>query len=222
MLYYIRKRNTNAFTLLELLLAIVLTAIIILTATAAVRGLSRNRFTVEQNDRVFSQAMFFMDLLTRDLANVVSVGDDQAVIRIIPGDSDSGPCDRIVIFRNADLLTSSNLAPYAEVEYGMLFNGSIADCLGRRLAPVKDLSSGNSKGRLFVLSDPVKSLKFEIYDGSSWVRAPIDNDTKPLMIRVTLETPIALWAQDKPFIIRQIPVYPYIMNIKNETDFNEN
>ncbi len=220
------KKHINtpkAFSVLELLLAIILTVLVVLSAAAAIRGLTRNRSAVEKFDTVFSQATFFMDSLARDLANTYSASDSNSpVINILINGSEQLPADRITFLRVTDPISADIPASVAEIEYGLTRYGDYKDSLARRVAPLGSDQTSNKGGKVFLLSDPVKSLKFEIYDGASWLRSAISTDSVPVMVRVTLDLGTTLWAQDSSLIVRQIPVYPCILktNEQNKSDNN--
>ena len=89
--------------------------------------------------------------------------------------------------------------------------------VGRRVAVVNDISAGNKKGKVFVMAEGIKSLKFELYNGSSWYAMAESNEV-PAIVKVTIELNGPLWNKQDGIIIRNIPVYPqvYLSELKEQ------
>ena len=213
----------NAFTIIEMLLAVMLTVLVILSATSAFRAVDTAQAKTGEYDSTFSQLELFFDKISDDLANAYAVqGSEHGPLNVIPAGAGSTAHDRLTITRTIDPFASDSTATTADVEYGILNDDiSTSGSIGRRLAFNSNKGEINSGGKLFILTEGVKAIRFEVYDGQNWSRNNTNTVLAPLMIKVHVELSEDLWFQHDKHFERQIPVYPFIYNAINNENSEE-
>lgn len=209
--------KNKAFTIIEVVLAVMLTVLVVLSAGAAFRSIRSAQVKTEYYDTVFGQLQLFFNLLSDDLSNInIASGADISPVILSPAGNIADSHDRLLIRRNIDPLSAQSDSTVAVVEYGLLKNNnSESSSIGRRIALLKESQQQNAGGKLTVLTENVKSLRFEFFDGNTWYRSNASQEFVPLIIKVQLELTDKLWMQGSSTITRQIPVYPCIFNNTN-------
>ncbi len=213
----------KAFTLVELMLAVMLTAIIILVAAAGTRTILEMKNRIKIHDRALTQALDVLDKIENDLSNICREKQNgRYSFRLKVGGSVKTACDRICFYTVGDNITANKSYIY-EVEYGLLKSSDQRDSyqLGKRVGVVNDRATGNKRGKVIVIADSIKSLLFECWDGEKWLRTSPLNGSLPVMVRVTLELDGHIWATGQSAISRQISLLPIpddIHTYDNETE----
>ncbi|MCG8484512.1 MAG: hypothetical protein MJA31_14470, partial [Clostridia bacterium] len=175
-----KKFKQKSFTLIELVLAVMLTVMIVVAASNATRSIINAKHNLTFQDELLNRATFMLDSVCLDLCNIYRDKVDGAyAISLFPLGSTGNFYDRLKFYSVCDPELEGSLAYVNEIEYGLLESGSGGKgyLLGRRVAPVENVSFGNNKGKVFVLLDGVKSLRFEFWDGASWQRSVLSGES---------------------------------------------
>ena len=188
-------RSKKAFTLVEVLLASTLAAIVAAAGLATYRSVSESRQILGYTSEVNAHARYALNMIRTDLANMYrGTLPDEMRLKGITAERDGRNLDRLILYviSNEKVALSDNPAPQGdifEVEYGLSPSPQKSQLfLGRRLAPVEDLETGNPKGNLTRIARYIDQLTFEFYDYPSarWHRGWEYYDQLPQRLRVTM------------------------------------
>ncbi len=183
-------RSKQAFTLVELLLAAVMGAVIVLVALAAYRGVVESRRLLLYNSQVNSHARYLLNHLRQDMANFYrSDQPGRMLITGIKAGAGRRQTDRLKFYAVSDkkVRSAGKESDIYEIEYGLSFSERLNEYYaGRRCGAVRDLKKGNQGGKLVQTARFVDSLTFEFYDGLTWRRGWVNSDVIPSLVRVTM------------------------------------
>jgi|ADurb_Ile_03_Slu_FD_contig_41_1939066_length_1710_multi_2_in_0_out_0_2 prepilin-type N-terminal cleavage/methylation domain-containing protein len=195
-----RRPAACGFTLLEILIAIVILAVVLSTIYASYTGTLRVIRDLETGDRIYSMARSSLDRMMIDLscAGAYEEGSDFGTRRD-PSGKAAGSLTFISTaatnFENNTLLEGiAKITYYLEQD---LENGGYN--LMRREEPLDAKSPSNTGSQAFILCRGLQSMAFRFYDSGgkeydSWDSAPTgSSESKPLpravAIHLTFENP---------------------------------
>ena len=212
------NNNTKqAFTLIELMLAVMLTAMVIVVASAATRSILKTKRLVNDQEYSVSQALVVIDKISEDLENIFREKvNGQFYFKATKNGGTNNEYDRMIFYRIAESFSGTSLTNINEIEYGLLKNENNEEGykLGSRVAAVTDTAIGNSNGKVTVLADAVRSFMLEYWDGLVWSRS-VANGSIPIMVRITLELDTSIWATGSSIISKQVSLLPIPEDIDN-------
>jgi type II secretion system protein J len=189
----IRPLKNSGFTLVELLIATVIGALVVVVAIATFRSVSRSRETARYYSDVMAQGRYALDQIRDDLANFYRSSDpEQMRLTGIKGGTIEQPADRLIMCVVSDRPLKSRIGESGiyEVEYGLSLselNGENPQgILARRCAALTYPEQINQQGMLTQIAGAVTSLKFEYFDGTSWYRQWQSPPEPPRLIRVSI------------------------------------
>lgn len=188
------KVRRGGFTIIELLLAGVITAFVVGSVAVAITQITRTKNLSRDRFDCFMRADAALDRLRRDMTSIIR-HDDLFWCRVLI-ETDSVMTDAGVMPRSDVLLFTNRLRPIREIDYngeGTQFeshyrvvddaNGSV---LWNRLDPVLD-EYPMGGGIATPVVDGIAGLLVEAYDGDAWYDEwDSDYDGIPLAVRVTI------------------------------------
>ena len=212
-----KYRRTKGFTLIELVIAVVLTAMVILVASAGARSLFDIKRRIISQNYLFSQAMTVLEQISQDINNMYKekVGDSYNLM-LKNGGGDNLGFGRLAFYVYTVPYNEDNKSCIKEVEYGLLKSKTDNSLyqLGRREALVEDISYGNDRGKVYIIADSVKSLTFECWDGENWSRELPEDGSLPEMLRVTIGVSDSIWATGESYLSKQISLKPIPLEMR--------
>ena len=185
-----RIRQCRGFTLVEILLATIIGAMIAVAAFAVFRSVTGNRDTLEYHAKIMANGRYALNLVRDDLANFYRAEDlEMTRLRGIKRDVEGKSADRLIIYVVSEqkVHKAAQEGDVYEVEYGIsedTENG--ISFLARRCGAVEDKSIGNSGGVMTRVARYIDELKFEYFDGQDWQRQWQQTDL-PQRVRITLK-----------------------------------
>ncbi|MCF7957744.1 MAG: prepilin-type N-terminal cleavage/methylation domain-containing protein [Phycisphaerae bacterium] len=190
-------KHRRAFTLVEILLASVLGAMVAAAGVAAYRSVNHARGDLAFSSEVMAHGRYGLSMMRDDLASQFRprVPGEMKLVGIT-SNTEEKALDRLVIYVTADPMGPGDdlQGDIYEVEYGLSLNEETRELyLGRRIAPVEDLALGNKRGKLVRVARHIDQLMFEFYDEvrGKWQRGRNAADPMPQAVR------ISLWLQDR-------------------------
>ncbi len=184
------SRRYQGFTLLEVLLAAVIGAFILLVALVAFRTVtvSRDELQIYSDLQARGQAIYRQ--MQKDLAGFYrSNQPEQMKIVCETVQYNNRPADRLLFYRiNDPVINQQNnvSGDLFEIEYGLVGVSENQVYLGRRAAPVTKADDGNDRGVVTRLAEGVIALAFEFYDGRTWQHGWNSEINIPSMVRLNM------------------------------------
>lgn len=180
--------KTRGFTLLEVLLAAVLTTFVALVAVAGLRSVSMTRTTVEQASEAADSLRYAVEILERDLASVVC--RQGIIFEGIASDSAIGmpPSLRMRVYQTDPARPNSPESDLYEIEYSLL-QSEDRTLFVRRICPLVGVETDGeetSGGILTVLSESILDFQAQYYDGSQWLDNWLTETELPQMVLINL------------------------------------
>jgi len=183
-------QKPRAFTLIEVLLATAIGAMIIIAALAAFRSVNQMRQQLRYYSEAMSHGRYALNRIRDDLANFYRDGNaGQMRLVGVKADQENAPTDRLIIYATNDekIFSGEGMNDLYEVEYSLSRDGEKGGYFfSRRYGPVTDTAIGNKAGKLLRLSKSINSLEFEFYDGQAWQRG-WDSSNVASMVRVSIK-----------------------------------
>ncbi|HOQ05838.1 MAG TPA: prepilin-type N-terminal cleavage/methylation domain-containing protein [Anaerohalosphaeraceae bacterium] len=179
--------KTRGFTLLEVLLAAVLTAFVALVAVAGLRSVSMTRTTIDQASEAADALRYAAEILERDLA---SVARDSVIFEAIAADPAIGmpPSLRMRIYQTDPARPNSPESDLYEVEYSLL-QSEDKTLFVRRICPLVGVEvdrEETSGGILTVLSESIIDFQAQYFDGSQWLDYWLTETELPQLVLINL------------------------------------
>ncbi len=189
----VRTQHTKAaFTLVEILLATVVGALVVTVTVLTLQTASAARTRLAAFSETTAAGRYALARIREDLAGLY-LGPDAGPRRFIgqPGRRGQQTSGRF----SAYVVSDASHAPPGEeaggdvfeVEYGLMAEPSGPPSLVRRWAPVLDLQRGNTEGDFTRVAAKAVGLEFAYFDGRQWRDYWEGGAGIPLMVRVTLE-----------------------------------
>ena len=184
----------RGFTIVELVVAIAVSAIVIVTVSSALSRISKTRDVARTRLEAVTRANAALDAIRRDIASVVRDGDlfyTRVLLRDAPAFTEYGQVDRdeILVFNN-------RLRPMRRDEYAgeggeyesqyRIEDDRQGSVLWMRRDAVPD-ENGEGGGMAIPMVEGIVGLQIEAYDGESWY-PDWDSDVfgLPWALRVTV------------------------------------
>jgi len=171
----ITRANHRAFTIVELVVAIAVSAIVIVTVSSALSRISKTRDVARTRLEAVTRANAALDAIRRDLSSVVRDGDlffTRILLRNAPTFSEYGAVDRDEI-----LVYNNRLRPMRRDEYAgeggeyesqyRIEEDRESSVLWMRRDSVPD-EMGEGGGMAVPVIDGIVGLQIQAYDGESW------------------------------------------------------
>ncbi len=179
--------KTRGFTLLEVLLAAVLTAFVALVAVAGLRSVSMTRITIDQASEAADALRYAAEILERDLA---SVARDQVIFEAIAADSAIGmpPSLRMRVYQTDPARPNAPESDLYEVEYSLL-QSEDKTLFVRRICPLVGVEvdrEETSGGILTVLSESIIDFQAQYFDGGQWLDYWLTETELPQLVLINL------------------------------------
>jgi len=183
-------RPCGGFTLVEILLATIIGAMIAVAAFAVFRSVTSNRDTLEYYAGIMAHGRYALNLIRDDLANFYRAEDPEMMrLQGVKRDIEGKPADRLIIYVVSEqkVREEAKEGDVYEVEYGISEDTEKGiSFLARRCGAVEDKSIGNSRGIMTRVARYIDELKFEYFDGQDWRRQWQQTDS-PQRVRITLK-----------------------------------
>lgn len=183
-------RKEWGFTLIEVLLATIIGALVVVVALAAFRSVTQNEQMLEHYTQIMAHGRYAINQIRDDLANIYR-DKDPTKIRFhgIKGKIPDKATDRLVMYVVSDKKVNpqEKEGDVYEVEYGISQgreNGTFY--LGRRCGAVENELAGNQRGVLTRVAEYMNELKFEYFNGQNWQREWKQIGVLPNLVRVTM------------------------------------
>ncbi|MBL0926990.1 MAG: prepilin-type N-terminal cleavage/methylation domain-containing protein [Phycisphaerales bacterium] len=194
------RRPRRGFSLIELIVAVILIAMIAGATSIAVSQALRAKASSEARQLAFSRAGSAVARVAVDLGNALRSGNlEQSMVRVTG--SEAGGRRRsgvLVVARNATPVRPTLSQPdggTAEFQYRVqddpapaptVAPGSGAGILWRRVDPVPD-ENPDGGGVAFPVVDGIVAFEVDAFDGSAWISSwESDRDGYPRALRVTV------------------------------------
>ncbi len=190
-----RGRRRRGFTLVELIAASVIAAVLSGAATMSIRRLAVGRDRSSARQAAVESVHSITRLIARDFANIArdtALLDTIVRINDTPGSGEQ-QTDEILLFCRSmrpvrpeqQEETTYREAGIHEVHYRLKPDREVVGVLWRRSDPIVD-ENYEGGGVAVPLGTQVFSLDFEAFDGTSWLSTwDSDNDGLPHALRVT-------------------------------------
>lgn len=223
------RQNNSAFTLVELMLATVIGALVVIVALSAYRNVSRSRTEADYYSRLMAHGRYALDRIRDDLANFYPCITDNGISFVGTPTTTAAEIhsDQLRFYIAADPKIEKNLDRYTvdspeqtagdlyEIEYQLKFNENdhIA-ALYRRIGPLTNPQQGNPAGRLTQIAQNIKSLQFEYYEKSSnhWISQWQNDQAAPELVRVSMLLSDDTQNKYKPVMLSQEIALPHRTN----------
>ena len=183
-------RPCSGFTLVEILLATIIGAMIAVAAFAVFRSVTDNRGTLEYYAEIMANGRYALNLVRDDLANFYRDEDPEMMrLRGVKRDVEGKSADRLIIYMVSEQKVHKAVqeGDVYEVEYGISEDTEKGiSFLARRCGAVEDKIIGNSGGIMTRVARYIDELKFEYFDGRDWQRQWQQTDL-PQRVRITLK-----------------------------------
>ena len=186
------KRNKLGFTLLELLLATVVGALVIVVALVSLRQVSRSRAEAQYYSDISAHGRYALNRIRDDLANFYrSLNPEKMRLIGAKGGTEAEATDRLLVqvvqegwFHGKP---SEGLSDIYEVQYGLCEDlATDVTFLARRCGAIEEAALGNEGGTLTRVADYITSIRFEYFDGTNWQRHWEQRQGIPTLVRVSL------------------------------------
>ncbi|MCK5269814.1 MAG: prepilin-type N-terminal cleavage/methylation domain-containing protein [Sedimentisphaerales bacterium] len=185
-----KNQPCAGFTLVEILLATIIGAMITVAAFAVFRSVTGNRDTLEYYAKIMANGRYALNLIRDDLANFYRAEDPEMMrLRGVKRDVEGKSADRLIIYVVSEqkVRKAAQEGDVYEVEYGISEDTEKGiSFLARRCGAVEDKIIGNSGGIMTRVARYIDELKFEYFDGRDWQRQWQQTDL-PQRVRVTLK-----------------------------------
>jgi type II secretion system protein J len=180
--------KTRGFTLLEVLLAAVLTAFVALVAVAGLRSVTMTRTTVDQASEAADSLRYAAQILERDLASVVR--SQNIIFEGIAAEPDLGmpPSLRMRVYQTDPVRPNAPESDLCEVEYSLL-QSEDKTLFVRRICPLVGVEvdrEETSGGILTVLSESIIDFQAQYYDGTQWLDSWLTETELPQLVLINL------------------------------------
>ena len=184
-----RKQTANGgFTLLEILVATIISGFVALTAVASLQAVIRSRDKIDASIETAAELNFAVRMISDDLRNIAR-------------DSGDDGCNLVGVLMPLEDMASANLTVQAvrrgkarsdqpesdvyEVEYYLVTDEAKSQLM-RRVWPYPD-DQDEPAGILSAIADNVTAFDITYYDGVSWESEwPEDMTQLPHLVKVTL------------------------------------
>jgi prepilin-type N-terminal cleavage/methylation domain-containing protein len=184
-------RQLNGFTLIEVLLATVIGAMVMVAALAAFCSVNQMRQQLRYYSEVTGHGRYAINQIRNDLANFYRDNrSGQMRLVGIKAEEESRPADRLIIYaiNQEKSFSGESVNDLYEVEYGFSRDEKQGEYFfSRRYGPVTNTSVGNKGGKLLRLSRNINSLEFEFYNGQTWQRGWDGSDGVASLVRVSMK-----------------------------------
>ena len=180
------------FTLLELLLATVVGALVIVAALVSLRQVSRSRAEAQYYSDISAHGRYALNRIRDDLANFYrSLNSEEMRFLGAEGGTESEATDRLRVQVVQEVWRegkpSEGLSDIYEVEYGLCEDLAAGGTfLARRCGAIEEAAIGNEGGTLTRVADFITSIRFEYFDGTDWQRNWEQRQGIPALVRVSL------------------------------------
>lgn len=186
----VHRHATAAFTLAEVLAAVMVGTMVVIVALVTLRQVSNSRALVTEYSDLHAAGRYALNRMRHDLANVYR-GAEIGEVRFSGTRAGLGPTagSRLMFLAVLDQPIGSREVrgdTYA-VEYRLLQDDQGAAFLGRRCAPAEDLTAAAGAGVLTRLATNVTDLNFAYYQDGIWHEQWDPGRELPGMVRVDLK-----------------------------------
>ncbi|MBN2375425.1 MAG: prepilin-type N-terminal cleavage/methylation domain-containing protein [Sedimentisphaerales bacterium] len=241
----LNRQNNSAFTLVELVLATVIGALVVIVALSAYHNVSRNRTEADYYSRLMAQGRYALNRIRDDLANFYPCNTDNGIsfvgIPSVDTTAAENHSDQLRFYVAAEPKFEKNLDHFTEVpleqtagdlyeiEYQLKTNeNDHTKALYRRIGTLIYPQQGNPAGRSMRIAQNIKSLQFEYYEKSSdlWQSQWHHNRAGPDLVRVSMLLSDDSQNKFKPVMISQEIALPrrtddWSNNDNQQTDTTE-
>ncbi len=185
-------RKNLGFTLLELLLATSIGALVIVVALVSLRQVSRSRAEAQYYSDISAHGRYALNRIRDDLANFYrSLNLENMRLIGVEGGTEEQATDRLLMqvvqegwFHGKP---SEGQSDIYEVQYGLCEDAAEGGTfLGRRCGPIEETDLGNERGTLTRVANFITSIRFDYFDGNDWQRKWEERQGIPKMVRVSL------------------------------------
>ncbi|MBN1764510.1 MAG: prepilin-type N-terminal cleavage/methylation domain-containing protein [Sedimentisphaerales bacterium] len=187
-MFYKRDRG---FTLVEILLAAILGALVVVVALAMFNRVSQSRSMMTYYSEVGAHGRYGLNRIRTDIANFYrNVEPDKMKLEGIKAVRDGFAADRLIMYVVSDEQERAGEpeSDIYEVEYRLCRDRSNNKLfLGRRCGAVKEERSGNAGGVLVPIADYISALTFEYSEnGRDWFNQWQNPNKLPRLVRVSM------------------------------------
>jgi type II secretory pathway pseudopilin PulG len=191
-----RRTGQRAFTLVELLLAVMVTVLVAVSTVAMLRGANGTRQRVNRQMALQQETRAALEAITAALRNAVRASGDDALLEGLDAESDGLPTDR-VRFRTTSSLAVRRGEPESDVRECEFFLHQIdpnrPPMLMQRLDPTRN-EEPDGGGVVQCVAENIVGLDLAYFDGLEWRDEwSAETDGWPTAVRVSL---VAVDAED--------------------------
>jgi len=178
--------TAGGFTLVEVLAATLIGALVVIVALVALRNVAKTRERVERYSELNANGRYARGRFRDDLANVYRGGMGQMRFE----GTKKGGNSRLVFYAACDAVgrRSEETADVCELEYALTTSRTSGrSFLGRRCGLVRNLEDGNRAGMLTQIAEHVRELELAYFNGTVWLQEWAPSQRLPSMVRVGLK-----------------------------------
>jgi len=216
------KKNTEGFTILEILLAVTLGAVILSALYWSYAAVVRSTRSYRAVSDLYQTARIVLDTMAREISGAfqpLRAGEDllfQAKDEWFSGLE----ADRLSMVTTTCLQGGAEEVGYDAFEVSYFRgHGDQAGMLLMLRSPYFNLEEPFEEGEEIVLAEGVRSLNFEYYDGEEWLETwdPEEQEGLPFAVRIT----IGLGSKEEKEPLRFSTVASLPMTPKEEEELAE-
>ena len=180
-------KRKSGFTLVEMMVASVVTSFIILVAISGLAGTASSRSRIEEATLAADQLRYVADRIQQDFRNICR--DRQS--NVFEGSvlEDGGSRVRFRAISQVNARKSQSESDLYEIEYFLIQDGETRQ-LARRVCPVVGIETEPTEtdgGILTKLSDQIVFFSVRYFDGSQWLNQWMpETQSLPAMVEISL------------------------------------
>lgn len=183
----------RGFTLIEALLATVVGSLVVISAIAAMAGITNSRRVIYYSSDITGSARYAMDKIRDDLASVYrsdSTADGVLLSPTARPDRSGAGGLRLYIVSDKKLRRNAPEGDIYEVEYTVQYHSRNERWfLSRRCAAVTDIATGAAGGIVVEIADGVVGLDLQYFDGHIWHDSlPVGRSTLAVRAGLTFDS----------------------------------
>ena len=181
----------RGFTLVEVLAATLLGAMVILAAVAALRTVAKSRTRANAHSELSGNGRYALGQMRDDLANTYRGGESTTLRFVGQQHGSSGPGSGRLLFQavlSEAQDASQDAGDLYELEYGLSETGQAAGgVLWRRCRAVNTGGQSDAEVSVRRIAEYVNKLEFAYFDGERWRQQWQEQEELPLLVRVRLQ-----------------------------------
>ncbi|MHC5082450.1 MAG: type II secretion system protein GspJ [Planctomycetota bacterium] len=215
----ITQKRQPGFTLMEMMVASVVTSFIILVAVSGLAGTASSRSRIEEATLAADELRYAMDSLQQDLRNVYRDTQQKVFEGMI--EETGTPRIRFRAIRHVNARDFQPESDLYEVEYFVVQDDETL-YLARRVCPVVGVETDPEEtngGILTKLTDAIAYFSIRYFDGSQWLdQWLLEEQTMPMLIEISVAVRSGQSVDSEEDLKRQVQIKQILVNFPRSGD----